>query len=166
MMRIRSTSAARLVALAGAGILWTSGALHAQQIIESLRDCVKVTHNPNDLVAETDVRIRNECGMPLHVYWGYYDEDEAHGHVMYEVDLQPGQALQPPYGTFARFTRAFGCPAAPIAGHPNGYTLVFRANPGVLVKEYDNFNSVACAPSPEPQRQPHDPRYWQPHQGA
>jgi hypothetical protein len=163
MKRGRRISVARLVALAGGGILWISATLHAQQLIDPMRDCVKATHNPHDLVAETDVRIRNECGVPLHVYWGFYDADKDQGYVNYEVDLQPGQAIQPPYGTFASFIRAFGCPAAPIAGHPNGYTVVSRANPAVVVKQYDKFSSLACAPSPEPQRQPYDPRYWQPH---
>lgn len=158
MKRIRSKSAARLVALAGAAILWTSETLRAQQIIDPLHDCVKVTHNEHDLIVKTDVRIHNQCAVPLHVYWGFYNPDTEQGYVQYEVDMQPGQALQPPDGDIL----AFGCPAAPIAGHPNGYTVVSRANPAELVKKYSKIGSLACAPSPEPQRQPHDPRYWQP----
>ncbi len=154
------------VVLAGFGILGGSATLHAQPMIEVLGACVKVTHNKNDLIAETDVRIHNLCGTPIHAYWGNYfsAEDigstEDQGHVLYELDLQPGQTVQLPFGSF--MIRAFGCPAMPIANHPNGYTVVYRANPGATVKQYSKIGSLACAPSPETQQQPHDPRYWQP----
>ena len=149
--RRRKGKAATVALAIGLSLLGPAG--HAQTIaildgcvtrrLEDLPDNVTL-RQAGDWILNAKSILRNECGVPVHVTYGPWVEDQQIGRFYYKVDLAPGQTFTT--DSWSGLLRAIACPAAPIPGHPTGYRLAYRDRPNEPIGRVEKMSSLVCIP--------------------
>lgn len=114
--------------------------LRAQEEIPVLDECVGVTGSVGNW------SVVNNCGLPIHAWWGFWDKSTDTGTMSYSADLNPGQsiALSSVFGNAGIY--ALGCSSVAQPGYAYGRKLTY-ADPKFLGKTVSNWthvNSLTC----------------------
>jgi hypothetical protein len=103
--------------------------------VEVFDDCIKLSGGlPN-------WEIGNGCGVRIHAGWGEYDGETESGILEYSADIDPGEKVS---SYVATDIHVLGCPYTPTPGHPYGYKLAYRDNPGKSVTAWREDGSLVC----------------------
>jgi hypothetical protein len=115
--------------------LFAAVTVNAQEKLPVLDSCVDTGGEPGSYW------IRNECGVRIHAYWGFWDHDSDSGIIQYSKDLDPGETIDA--HMYTGFY-AIGCPFTPKPGHPYGYKLVYASNLSGAVTSVKGIDSLTC----------------------